>query len=152
MEFSALAGHRLNSLRLLSVGTHPAWADHTSPQIATYAANLELSENGPCVQVLPCEVPIPNAYPALGIELCDWPESPGVQRWNEEEYAVETPKELAHFLPADIETIRLWDSMGEGVTSALDLVLSTGATITLRHVFPPMMLGVDVHTEKHYEL
>lgn len=28
----------------------------------------------------------------------------------------------------------------------LDLVLSTGATLTLRHVFPPMMLGVDVHS------
>lgn len=149
MEFSALAGHRLDSLRLLSVGTHPAWVDHTSAQIATYAANLELFENGPCLQVRPCEVPIPNAYPTLGIELCDRSGSMAVQRWNEKECAVETPKELAHFLPADIERVGQWDSMGEGVTSALDLVLSTGATITLRHVFAPMMLGVDLHTGRH---
>ena len=30
----------------------------------------------------------------------------------------------------------------------LALVLSTGATLTLRHVFPPMMLGVDVHAKE----
>lgn len=152
MEFSALAGHRLNSLRLLSVGTHPAWVDQTSPQISTHAVNLELSENTLCVQVRPCEVPIPNAYPALGIESCDWPESPGVQRWGDQECAVETPKELDQLLPANIEAVRVWDSMGEGVPSALDLVLSTGATVTLRHCFPPMMLGVDVHIVRRHEL
>jgi len=152
MEFSALTGLRLQSLRLLSVGTHPAWADDTSPQIATYAANLEFSEPDSCVQVRPCEVPIPNKFPALAIELTDWPESPGAQRWNEEEYAVATPIELEHLLPAAIEEVRQWDSIGDGRASAVDLVLSTGVTVTLRHVFPPMMLGVDVHEGRCHEL
>jgi hypothetical protein len=145
MEFTALTGQRLLSFRLKSVGTHPAWVDASTPEIATYAANLELAEPARCLQVRPCEVPIPDKYPALGIELCCWSGAPEVQRWNDKEWAVSTPEQLSKLLPAEIKSVRPWDSMGEGVISALDLVLSTGATLTLRHVFPPMMLGVDVH-------
>jgi hypothetical protein len=151
MEFSALAGQRLLSLRLMRVGTHPAWVDNSTPQIATYAANLELAGDTCCVQVCPCEVEIPGEYPALGIELRNWPGLPGIQRWNGGEYAVATPDELQQLLPAEIEEVRLWDSMGDGTVSALDLVLSTGATLTLRHVFPPMMLGLDVHAGRRRE-
>ena len=144
MKFESLEGKKLLSMRLMSVGTHPAWVDSFSPQIATYAANLELAGAG-CVQVCPCEVPVEGKYPALGIELREWRGPPGVQRWGEsEEYAVATPKELDQFLPAVISELRLWDSMGDGTLSALDLVLSTGPTLTLRHVFPPMMLGLDI--------
>lgn len=144
MKFESLTGKKLLSIRLLSVGTHPAWVDSSSPQIATYAANLELADST-CVQVCPCEVPIAGKYPALGIELRDWSGSPGVQRWGEgEEYSVAMPKELDRFFPAMINDLRLWDSMGDGTLSALDLVLSTGPTLTLRHVFPPMMLGLDI--------
>ncbi len=152
MEFSALAGQRLISLRLMSVGTHPAWVDGSTPQIATYAANLELAGEASCVQVCPCEVAIPEKFPALGIELRDWPEPPEIQRWDGGEYGVTTPQELQQFLPATIQDVRLWDSIGDGPVSALDLVLSTGATLTLRHVFPPMMLGVDVHIGGRHEL
>lgn len=150
MEFSALAGQRLLSLRLMSVGTHPAWVDNSTPQIATYAANLELAGAG-CVQVRPCEVSMPGKYPALGIELCDWSGAPGIQRWEGGEYAVATPEAIQRLLPATIQDVRLWDSMGEGPVSALDVILSTGATLTLRHVFPPMMLGVDVHIGRRHE-
>src|SRR5690606_23616826 len=66
MKFESLTGKKLLSIRLLSVGTHPAWVDSSSPQIATYAANLELADST-CVQVCPCEVPIAGKYPALGI-------------------------------------------------------------------------------------
>ncbi|GAA6141870.1 hypothetical protein NBRC116584_16880 [Hydrogenophaga sp. 5NK40-0174] len=152
MEFSALSGQRLLSLRLMSVGTHPAWVDSSTPQIATYAANLEFPEEVGCVQVCPCEVAIPGRYPALGIELRSWPEPPGIQRWDGGEYGVTTPEELQQYLPATVQDVRPWDSMGEGPVSALDLVLSTGATLTLRHVFPPMMLGVDVHIGGRNEL
>ena len=151
MDFSALAGQRLLSLRLKSVGTHPAWVDSTAPQIATYAANLELAGDTRCVQVRPCEVPVPDKYPALGIELCDWSDAPGVQRCGQAKYAVATPEELQHLLPAAIEDVRLWDPMGEGTVSGIDLLLSTGATLTLRHVFPPMMLGLDVHAGVRHE-
>ena len=140
------------SLRLMSVGTHSAWVDNATPQIATYAANLELEGDGRCVQVRPCEVSLPGKYPALGIELRDWPESPGIQRWDGGEFAVPTPEALQQLLPATIQDVRLWDSMGEGPVSAVDLVLSSGATLTLRHVFPPMMLGVDVHIGGRHEL
>lgn len=152
MEFSALAGQRLLSLRLMSVGTHPAWVDSSTPQIATYAANLEFTGEVGCIQVCPCEVAIPGKYPALGIELRDWPEQLEIQRWDGGEYGVATPEVLQHLLPATIQEVRPWDSMGEGPVSALDLVLSTGATVTLRHVFPPMMLGVDVHIGGRNEL
>lgn len=147
MEFTDLVGRELQSLNLLNTGTHPAWVDNSSPQIATYAANLAFAESV-SVQVRPCEVPIPSQYPALGIEMIEWPEPPGIQRWpGAPEFAVSTPAEVAPFLPATITDIRLWDSMGEGPVSALDLLLSTGPTLTLRHVFPPMMLGLDIHPE-----
>jgi len=145
MDFESLNGKRLLSLRVTDVGTHPAWIDESSPQIATYAATLELAGTG-CVQVNPCEVEIPNAYPALGIELRECLGSVGFLRWqNGEEYAVATPEAVYQLLPATIEKVRTWDSMGEGVISALDIVLSTGHTLTLRHVFPPLMLGLDIH-------
>lgn len=147
MEFADLVGRELLSLNLLNTGTHPTWVDSSTPQIATYAANLELAQSV-SVQVRPCEVPIPNRYPALGIEMTDWYEPPGIQRWpGSPEFAVSTPAEVAPSLPATILDIRLWDSMGEGPVSALDLLLSTGPTVTLRHVFPPMMLGLDIHPE-----
>ena len=147
MEFTDLVERKLLSLNLLNTGTHPAWVDGRTPQIATYAANLELAESM-SMQVRPCEVPIPNKYPALGIEMIDWTEPPGVQCWpGAPEFAVFIPAEVAPFLPATISGIRLWDSMGEGPVSALDLLLSTSPTLTLRHVFPPMMLGLDIHPE-----
>jgi hypothetical protein len=121
--------------------------DGNTPLIATYAANLELS-NSVSVQVRPCEVSIPNQYPALGIEMIDWARPPGIQCWLDgPEFAVAIPAEVEPFLPATISDIRLWDSMGEGPVSALDILLSTGPTLTLRHVFPPMMLGLDIHPE-----
>lgn len=150
MEFSALIGRRLLSLRLMSVGTHPAWVDNSTPQIATYAVTLELGGDV-CVQVRPCEVAVQDKYPALAIELHDWSGPVNVQRWARGEYEVRTPEEIKALLPTEIRDVRLWDSMGDGVVSALDLLLSNGVTFTLRHVFPPMMLGVDVHTGDHHE-
>ena len=89
---------------------------------------------------------MPNAYPALGIELREWLGPADIQRWeNGEEYAAATPREVQQLLPATIQEVRPWDSMGEGAISALDIVLSTGPTLTLRHVFPPLMLGLDIH-------
>jgi hypothetical protein len=147
MEFTDLIGRELRSLNLLNTGTHAAWVDNSTPQIATYAANLELVDSI-SVQVRPCEVPIPNQYPALGIEMIDWAEPPRIQRWpGGPEFSVSTPSDVVPFLPAIISDVHLWDSMGEGSVSAIDLVLSTGPTLTLRHVFPPMMLGLDVHPE-----
>lgn len=146
MEYSALVGRQLLSLRMRNVGTHPAWVDASTPQIATYAANLELADSY-CVQVRPCEVSIPNQYPALGIEMLDWLDSPEIQRGVDgHAFDVTTPEEVKPLLPAIISAVRAWDSMGEGPISAVDLTLSTGVTLTLRHVFPPMMLGLDIHT------
>jgi hypothetical protein len=152
MEFTDLVGRELISVRLCRTEIHKAWIDARSPSIATYYVNLELASS-PSAQVQPCEVQVPNSYPSLGIELREWSDSPAIQRAPDgAEFAVERLAEATRFLPAFLTDVRLWDSLGEGPVSAVDLVLSTGLTLTVRHVYPPMMLGIDVFPEGRHEL
>ena len=134
MEFSVLTGERLLSLRLMSVGTHPAWVDSSTPQIATYAANLELAGEARCVQVCPCEVEMPGKYPALGIELRDWPAAPGIQRWDGGEYAVATPEKLSSFY---LPPLRMFGFGIRWVTVPFQLLISFSV------VAPPLRLGTS---------
>src|SRR5512139_1106803 len=128
MNFNKLLGRRLLSVWLYPTQVHEAWADASSPSIATYFVNLELADS-PVAQVLPCEVQVPDHYPSLGIELREWRDSPEIQRGPDgTEFSVSRLPEVAPFLPASITELRLWDSLGEGPVSAVDLILSTGPT------------------------
>jgi hypothetical protein len=143
MDFNGLLGRSLKAVWLSRFQVHPAWVDASSPNIATCIVNLEFT-NLPATQVSPCEVPVLNRFPALGIELGDWSGSPEIQRWPDgSEFALHQLAEAASYLPASISSVRLWDSLGEGPVSAVDLVLSTGLMLTIRHIYPPMTLGID---------
>lgn len=97
------------------------------------------------VQVSPCETPMPGAYPALGIKLEEGSESTTMPvGWPENWTASEQLDEIQKCLPAAITDVRVWDSLGEGPDSAVQLVLATGLTLTIRHQYPPMTLGVDI--------
>lgn len=147
MNFNKLLGRRLLSVWLYPTQVHEAWADANSPSVATYFVNLELADS-PVAQVLPCEVQVPDQYPSLGIELREWRDSPEIQRGPDgAEFSAGRFPEVAPFLPASITELRLWDSLGEGPVSAVDLILSTGPTLTIRHIYPPMMLGIGFWPE-----
>jgi hypothetical protein len=147
MDFTVLVGRELLAVWLYPAQVHEAWVDASSPSIATYFVNLEFA-GAPVAQVSPCELQVPEHYPSLGIELREWSDSPDIQRGPEgTEFPVMRLSEVAAFLPGSIVDVRLRDSLGEGPVSAVDLVLSTGATLTIRYIYPPMMLGVDVWPE-----
>ena len=126
------------------IGTHPAWVDQTTATIATVLVRLTLAQS-PMVQVAPCEVEIPGAYPALGIKLQEVSEATEMPAgWPEDWKASTQIDEIQKYLPATISEVRVWDALGEGPDSAVQLVLATGLTLTVRHQYPPMTLGVDL--------
>lgn len=144
MNADHLLGRTLDAVWVLRTPVHPAWVDATTPEICSGFVNLAISDSS-AVQVLPCEVDVPDQYPSLGIELLDIDYPPNFQRWESGDVSnAECLVEMSSFLPAKIIRIRAWDSMGEGAISAVDLVLSTGVTMTIRHIFPPMTVGIDV--------
>jgi hypothetical protein len=122
------------------VQVHPAWVDETTAAICTQVVSFSFSA-ARSVQVVPCEVPIPNAYPALGIDVQELPPSPVVP---EVLQTLERLDEIQECLPARVAEVRVWDALGEGPDSAIDVVLETGVTLIVRHMYPPMSLGVDV--------
>jgi hypothetical protein len=118
--------------------------DETTPDIHTLFVNLACARTQ-VISVMPCEVEDPGHYPALGIELREVADPPNQGQWYE---GTPTPAEvlveLAPHLPAVIAEARLWDALGEGPDSALDIVLDNGVKLTVRHIMPPMILGVEV--------
>lgn len=144
MNSEHLLGRTLDAIWLLRTPVHPAWKDATTPEICSGFVNLAIS-NASAVQILPCEVDASDQYPSLGIELLAIDHVPHLHRWvNGVTVSAEILTEMISSLPATITHIRMWDSMGEGPVSAVDFVLSTGVTLTIRHIFPPMTLGIDL--------
>ena len=129
--------------------THPAWVDQTTAAIATDLVRLTIAES-PTVQVSPCEVSIPGAYPALGIKLQEVSSSTRMPAgWPENWRASEQIDAVRKYLPAVIAEVRVWDALGEGPDSAIQLVFVTGLALTVRHQYPPMTLGVDISRRGH---
>jgi hypothetical protein len=122
------------------VQVHPAWVDETTAAICTHVVSFSFS-GASSVQVVPCEVPIHNAYPALGIDVQELPPPSVVPEGLQ---ALERLDEIQDCLPASVAGVRVWDALGEGPDSAIEVALETGVTLIVRHMYPPMSLGVDV--------
>jgi hypothetical protein len=122
------------------VQVHPAWVDETTAAICTHVVSFSFSGT-PSVQVVPCEVPIHNAYPALGIAVQESPSPSGLLEGLQ---ALEQLPEVQECLPAKVAGVRVWDALGEGPASAIQVALESGVTLIVRHMYPPMSLGVDV--------
>ncbi len=136
MQVQSLVGQTLLSIRADAGGAiPPGYTNPLPPRLWSGPVDLLLTAG--TVQVQPCEVPEEGRYPSLGIEVC------------QSDSASASPElaEAQPFLPARITDVRLWDSLGEGPVSAVDLVLDGGVTLTIRHVYPPMTLGIDIWPE-----
>jgi hypothetical protein len=152
MEFSGLVDRTLRGVWLHATQVHDAWKDATSPAVATYYVNLEFADST-AAQIAPREVEVVGRYPSLGIELRQWSHSCQVQRSPDgKEFPVSLYADVVGFLPALITGVVLRDSLGEGPASAVDLELNSGLTLTIRHIYPPMMLGIETRRRTNNEV
>jgi hypothetical protein len=141
MQFDSLIGQTLRSFGARLSSIHAAWVDAKTPELVTDHVELNLT-SGKTSEVQPCEVPIAGRYPALGITLCNGSRTSSGT----------TLKQTEAFLPAQVADVRLWDYLGEGPVSAADIVLAGGTTFTIRHIYPPTTLGIDIWPEGQHEL
>ena len=122
---------------------HPAWVDEATTPVATTDAFLVL-EGGTLAKVSPCEVSLDShRYPSLGLE---------VRACSHESLALTTTggrvvmptrvEELCTLLPLRVETVVESDPLGEGAVSEVTILGSVGRAIILRHIMPPMTLGI----------
>ena len=149
MKPEQLVGRELKAVWVAPLEVHPAWRDSSTPALASGFANLDLAEMQ-TVTVQPCEVEyVQNKYPSLGIELLSVDRSPTVHYWSSGGgvKAALCP-EIQQFLPSYVVSTSMWDSLGEGPTSAIRLVLLNGRTLVLRHIYPPMTLGIEFEVGK----
>ncbi len=145
MDTSSVVGSTIQAIDTFACEpVHPAWVDaHTTP-IATSMAVLQLAD-GRLLLVAPQEVEFdPGEYPSLGIGISEC--GAGARQWHApsgKTYVMSTLAPVATLLPFTVQSVTESDSLGEGSTSELSFVSSTGARITFRHIMPPMTLGID---------
>lgn len=146
MDVNVLVGRKLNAVWFSHprVQPHPAWTTPDAPDIQVIFVNLAFADRQ-VVHIVANEVEDEGRYPALGIEVVEVTGTPNRGHWYEgTEVQAEIFAELASYLPAEIKHARLWDSLGEGPDSALDLILMNGIMLRVRHILPPMILGVEL--------
>lgn len=82
-----------------------------------------------------------NAYPALGLDFRELATQSipfhGLR-------ALIPLDEIQQCLPARIADVLVWDALGEGSDSGIRISLETGTTLVVRHMYPPLSLGVEV--------
>jgi hypothetical protein len=111
---------------------HHAWQDESNEDfLICYDINLEFEDNN-IYSVKPCEVDIIDRYPALGLSL-------------EEIEKVEllTPFNITD-LPMRVSNIIQSDHLGEDVINQYTLVFESGCRVVIRHVYPPMSMGIRI--------
>lgn len=145
MKTGELVGQKLESiLAYPSRPIHPAWADDSTPSINSWAVFLRL-EGGFLLCVSPCEVELSGEpYPALGLAL-ELSESAVSEQQPDgriiEAIAIE---KLPRNLPQEIVGVEESDPLEEGATSQYTIRLESGDFVTIKHIMPPMMLGISI--------
>lgn len=114
---------------------HPAWQDDTNEGfLICYDFNLVFDDQS-IFLVQPCEVEIMGRYPGLGLSL-------------KEIEAADLPEIFeVSYLPMRVEEVVQTDYLGEGAKNQVELVLVNGSKIIIRHVFPPMTMGIKLERE-----
>jgi len=111
---------------------HHAWRDESNEGfLICYDINLEFEDNNN-YSIKPCDVNVIGRYPALSLCL--------EETQNVEVLMVFDIKEL----PMCIRYITQSVHLGEEVVNQYTLVLDNGERIVIRHVYPPMSMGIKV--------
>ena len=146
MDVTSLTGRSIRSLWVFRLnGVHPAWIDANTFPIAAGDAVIEFSD-GEFIKISTCEVDLgPDRYPALGLEAQPCSES-DLRIHNSNGQIVEARKleESISLMPFHIARIDALDPMGEDTTTQYSLHAADGGLVEIRHMMPPMTLGIRV--------
>jgi hypothetical protein len=111
---------------------HPAWKDDTNEGfLICYSIEL-LFDDESTFTIQPCEVELQDRFPALGLEVSEG-------KLQEQSYLIEMVG-----LPSKILEIEQADYLGEGVENQMEFTLKNDKKVVIRHVFPPMTLGLKI--------
>jgi hypothetical protein len=146
MNPTQLVSHQLESVWLSHPRVVPqsVWIDTKTPALQSCFVNL-LITGLPVIHIVPTEVEIPGKHPALGVIVEEQQALPSEGYWYEGTQlgAIAAP-EIAPYLPSAIVEAKIWDALGEGPDSALTLILANGVNLSIRHIYPPMLLGIEI--------
>ena len=113
---------------------HNAWQDESNEGfLICYDVNL-IFENDISYSVQPAEVDIDGRYPGLGLAM---------DLRKKEEILLSDPFDNLS-LPIKVCEVVQTDPLGEDVVSQYTFVLTDGNKIIIRHVYPPMTLGIKI--------
>ena len=112
----------------------PAWQDETNEGfLICYEIELVFS-NEQTYLVEPCEVSLPERYPSLGLSLKE------INKTHLSESII------IDGLPMVVSKIKQNDYMLEDVINEYILILSDKTKMTIRHVYPPMTMGIKLES------
>jgi hypothetical protein len=122
---------------------HPAWVDANALPIAASGAVLEFTD-GTFAVIEPCEVPLPDSYPALGLNLESGSADSLIYCGHHGNLVHATRLEEAdRHLPLLIEAVESSDPFEQDATTQY-LIRGFGPSLLFRHMMPPMTLGIRV--------
>jgi hypothetical protein len=144
MEPRSLVGKTLRAVRVFrSDGVHPAWVDANTLPIVASDAFLEFAD-GELVRISPCEVDLPDRYPALGLELqCCGCESMRIVAAGGDTFEAIPLEEAIGLMPFFVAGIETSNPLGDEVVSQVALA-DGNRRLVFRHIMPPMSLGIRV--------
>lgn len=111
---------------------HAAWQDDTNEGfLICYEINLVFDDQS-IFSIQPCEMDISDRYSELGLSL----------------KKIETVNCQSLFnisyLPMQVGKVVRTDYLGEGSVNEIILILANKNRIIIRHVFPPMTIGIKL--------
>lgn len=145
MEIGSALGRTINQIWIFRTSLlHPAWIDANTLPIVAVHAFLEFGD-GTIAKVSPCEINLsPDKYPSLGLEL-HVVERAALQFSHGDRIIRAVPlSEAASFLPFVVAGVECSDPLEEGAVSQYLLRASGGQIVILRHIMPPITLGISV--------
>ncbi|CAM3662905.1 MULTISPECIES: hypothetical protein [Pseudoalteromonas] len=125
------------NLSVISLGhsqrkVHPAWKDDTNDCFLICYELIFSFEDGSHYLVKPCELDLPDRFPALGLSI--------------DQVNSSRPKSVftAFEQPNRVVGIEQSDFLGEDTINQYSLILDNQQRIIIRHVFPPMSMGIKI--------
>ncbi|WP_417657719.1 hypothetical protein [Pseudidiomarina aestuarii] len=109
---------------------HAAWRDDTNEGfLICNEINLIFNDQS-IFEIKPCEVEVAGRYPSLSLSVNRIDSTNLHKRFQ------------ANDLPMKIKEVVQTDYLGEDTPNQLEIVLQNASKIIIRHVFPPMTMGI----------